>query len=261
MKISIITTVYNAEEYIRGTIESVLSQSGVDIEYIITDGGSTDKTTKIAGEYSQVILKSEPDKGIYDGMNNGIREATGDIIGILNAGDLYSDGSLTIIKQAALDYLDCGVFHGRLTWTRNGQELLTVGQKVLKSSLKLSEMPVCHPTTFIRRAVYEKYGIFDPSYKIAADHKLIHLLIKEGVKFHFIDEVIAYMESDGASAIHRAIKRDEVLKTIRDHDGGKVDIMRVWYEYYLKVTRDKALECKWLPHRFIRPLYRKIRAR
>ena len=239
MRISIITTVYNAADDIRVTIDSVLSQTGVDIEYIITDGGSTDGTLDIIKEYPEIILKSESDNGIYDGMNKGIAMATGDIIGILNAADIYEPEALSRVIQAAVSHPECGVFHGKMLWFVDGEVTAQVGQ-AMPETPKKNLMPVCHPTTFIRRETYEKYGSFDDSYKIAADHKLIHFLHSEGVKFHFIESVIARMEGGGASGQYRKIKCDEVLRTMMDYDVSYKEKAKVKLGYYLFTLKDKA---------------------
>jgi len=256
MKFSIITTVFNAVDDIEKTIKSVLSQNEVDLEYIITDGGSTDGTLDVINQYSQIKLYSEADKGIYDGMNKGIMKSTGDVIGILNAADIYEIGSLKKVREAMMEDLCPDIVHGRMMWTnKKGEKLQVVGSRI-KNSPELHTMPVCHPTTFIKKSVYDECGLFDINYKIAADHHLIHKLINKDKSFFFIDEILSIMEAGGASAIHRKSKRDEVLRTIKELDGTNKDIMRTWYEYYLKSVRDLGLKYNFNAIPYLKSIYR-----
>jgi len=257
MKLSIITTVYNAEADIRETVESVLNQGIIDLEYIVTDGGSTDKTLNILDDYPEVTVFSESDKGIYDGMNKGISKASGDLIGILNAADRYASGALSSVIEAAVSNTDAGVFHGRMNWIKDGAFAMEVGSPVSERK-GMHRMPVCHPTTFIRRSVYEEFGLFDDSYKIAADHKLLRNLLANNVGFYFIDQVIAEMEGGGASAVHRKVKRDEVLRTLSGLNAPLSDKAHVWYSYFLLVARDVAVSRGFAFDAF-KPLFRKLK--
>ncbi len=257
MKFSIITTVYNAKDDIRRTIESVLSQQGVEIEYIITDGGSTDGTLDIIAEYPDVTVYSEPDKGIYDGMNKGVRKATGEIVGILNAADTYKPDALLRVKEAVEANPTAEVFHGKMYWVMDGEVTSEAGKKI-PAGLALYRMPVCHPTTFLRKETYDKRGLFDDTYKIAADHKMMRGLIRDGVEFCFIEEVIAEMEGGGASGQHRKTKRDEVLRTLKDHDSPKSDVFHTWYKYGLLTLRDRVKDTN-LPLDGLKPLFRKFK--
>jgi len=257
MKITIITTVFNAKEDIRRTIESVLSAEEVDLEYIITDGGSNDGTLDVIADYPEVQVYSEPDKGIYDGMNKGIRKATGEVIGLLNAADEYTPTALAVVAAAAEENPECGVFHGRMQWVVDGQVMSETGQAVSVKP-KRHLMPVCHPTTFIRREVYEKYGLFDDSYKIAADHKLIHYLHTEGVKFQFIDQVLARMEGGGASGQHRKVKSEEVLRTMKEYEVSAKDRLKVKLGYYLFTLKDLAKKVRVLRHPLVKKLFWKV---
>jgi len=258
LKISIITTVYNGEGDIKRTIESVLNQNGVELEYIITDGNSTDKTLDVIARYPEIQVHSEPDNGIYDGMNKGIRLATGDLVGILNAADEYMPEALEAVIEAATAHPECSVFHGRMQWVVDEEVKSEVGQAV-PISPKPHLMPICHPTTFIRRETYERYGMFDDSYKIAADHKLIHTLHREGVKFHFIDRVLARMEGGGASAQHRKIKCDEVIRTIKSLKGNHYpSIVKAKLNYHLFSLKDRLKSHKMLNSSFTRACFSKI---
>jgi len=258
MKISIVTTVYNAEKYIERTVESVIGQNYPELEYIITDGNSTDSTLSLLAKYPQIRVVSESDNGIFDGMNKGLLMCSGDWIGILNAGDTYEHGVFKDLMNFVKDNPTVEAVHGRMLWVRNGKSLFEVG-KPIPNKIKLYKMPVKHPTLFVSRDVYELHGKFDDSQKIGADHKLVHHFIQRGVKFDFLDRIVTRMEAGGASAVHRKIKRDEVLSTIVEFNGTLQDHFFTWYEYYLKTIRDCIVKNDFFPKDSLRRIYRKLR--
>ncbi len=205
MTISIITATYNAEKTIESAIRSISDQSYSDIEYIIVDGGSTDSTLKVIEKHKDHIqhLISEPDQGIYDAINKGISIATGEIIGVLHADDLFYDND--IIKQIAQEFIQgnySGVY-GDLQYV-NAQNT----NKVIRywkscdyklSLLKLGWMPP-HPTLFVRKEVFNNIGKYSLKYKIAADYDFIlRLFSNPTYSFKYIPQVITKMRVGGAS--------------------------------------------------------------
>ena len=189
MKVSIITVVYNRADVIRDTIESVLSQTYKNIEYIIIDGASTDGTMDVVNEYKDKISKiiSEPDKGLYDAINKGIKDATGDVIGLIHSDDFYLDN---LVIQRVVD-----------TFKKENKHMLFADllyikgdnkDKVLRyysaknftvKKLKYGFMPP-HPTLFVKKEVYEKYGLYKIDYKIAADYEMfVRLLLVNTINF------------------------------------------------------------------------------
>lgn len=205
MKISIITSVYNNQETIAEAIASVLSQTYPDIEYIIIDGGSTDGTVGVVKPYQDRLATfiSEPDKGIYDGLNKGIKLATGDIIGFLHSDDLYEDNQ--VIGKVAQAFMDYGVdsVYGDLTYVDKNDptRIIRYWQSGGFSLNKLRHgwMPP-HPTFFVKRDVYERYGLFDTRFKIAADYDLIlRFLGKQQISTHYIPSILIKMRVGGAS--------------------------------------------------------------
>lgn len=177
MRISIITATYNSGKTVRDTIESVLRQTYRNFEYIIKDGGSKDNTLDIVNEYAPMFgdkLKviSEPDHGIYDAMNIGVKMATGDVIGILNSDDFYtSDDALQVIADTfAKDDIDAT--YGDIHFVNDDDLTKRVryysSAVFRRSFMQLGLMPA-HPSFYCKKAAYDKYGTFDTSYKVAAD--------------------------------------------------------------------------------------------
>lgn len=196
MKVSIITVSYNSRETIEKTIRSVLNQTYADIEYIIIDGLSTDGTQEIISKNRASIATfiSEPDEGLYDAMNKGISYATGDVIGIINSDDWYElDAVEKVIK--CFEKTDADVVYGKMKVWENGK--CRMGKKVLPEEIWHTMIP--HPTVFIKKNVYDRYGCFDLKYKIAADYDLVLRLWTSGVKVHYIDEVISNFRKGGIS--------------------------------------------------------------
>lgn len=206
MKVSIITVSYNSAKTIRDTIESVLKQSYTDIEYIIVDGNSKDETIDIVTSYGDKVTKvlSEPDKGIYDAMNKGIALATGDIIGILNSDDFYETNNA--IEDVVAHFkvnIETQVVFGDVVFVEPSNLNKVVryysSKKFKAAKLRFGWMPP-HPATFVKKSVYDQYGLYKLGYKIAADYEMfVRLLMVAKVKFTRIDKVIVRMRSGGAS--------------------------------------------------------------
>jgi glycosyltransferase involved in cell wall biosynthesis len=200
MKISIITPVYNASSTIERTILSVLNQKRTaELEYIIVDGNSTDDSLAIIHCYADKIAKviSEPDAGVYDAMNKGIRAATGDVIGIINADDWYNDGTLSIIEAVFQQHLDLGIVYAPIDNYVSSQYHNTfIPGKLENLSFKFT---LNHPSCFVRRQVYEQIGLFDLNYAIAADYDFILRAYCAETKFQLIETPLASYSLDGMS--------------------------------------------------------------
>jgi glycosyltransferase involved in cell wall biosynthesis len=211
MLASIITTTLNSEKELEQTIRSVISQDYPHIEYIVVDGGSTDGTIDIIKKYDNRISRwtSEPDKGIADAMNKGIKMSSGDIVGIIHSDDFYEPGAVRSVVDAAKDHPEAGVIHGdmRLLSRDGSGEVL----KPLSNPEKViwKHMPFRHPTVFVRREIYERYGFFDTSYEIAMDYEIMMRFLRQGVSFLYLRQVLANMRAGGRS------ERD-VLTTFRE---------------------------------------------
>ena len=210
MKISIITITYNSAKTLPRALESVRQQKYDDIEHIIVDGASTDGTVEIIKNYSkgpsdkvpstkEVRWVSEPDGGIYDALNKGIRMATGDVIGFLHSDDvLYSPDSIGQIA-AAFESTKADVVYGDLQYCNGDKVTRRWRSNAFKpSSLKFGWMPP-HPTLYVRREVYEQVGEYDSWFRISADYDMILRIFTAGYKTHYIPQVLVSMETGGAS--------------------------------------------------------------
>lgn len=216
MKVSIITVCYNSSKSIEQTINSVLTQTYPDIEFIVVDGGSIDDTVSIIKCYSDKISKwtSEPDKGIYDALNKGITMATGDVIGFLHADDVFASDD--IIEKMALIAQTNDVVYGDLLYVDDNNRVIRnwVSGNFSFMNLKRGWMPP-HPTLYVRREFYQKIGSFDLAYKIAGDYDfMLRLLSISNLKVGYLPEVMVFMKLGGAS--NKSLK-NIILKSREDY--------------------------------------------
>ena len=206
MKISIITVCFNSSKTIARTIESVLAQKDICLEYLIIDGASKDNTISIAESFRQefeekgtsLIIKSEPDKGIYDAMNKGVQFASGDIIGILNSDDYYAatDVLSTVVK--GFEETKTETLYGNLLYVKHGKPF-RYWRSGKFHSFRFGWMPP-HPSFFVKKSIYEKFGAFRLDCGTAADYELmLRFLEKNNVSTQWIDKILIYMEAGGAS--------------------------------------------------------------
>lgn len=176
MKITIITVCYNSSATIEKTIQSVANQTYKDVEYIVVDGNSKDKTVSIIEKHDDIISRwiSEPDKGLYDAMNKGVAMATGDLIGILNSDDTFN--SNTVIEEIVNFHEENNVEAsvGNIIQHReNGKIVRLYSSKYWKpEKLKIGFMPP-HPSIFFKKELFDKFGNYDLGFKIGADYELI----------------------------------------------------------------------------------------
>jgi glycosyltransferase involved in cell wall biosynthesis len=226
MKVSVITAVLNNKDHLKDNLESVATQVYPDIEHIVVDGGSTDGTLEIlrAHQDGKTTFISEPDRGIYDALNKGIRRSTGHIIGILHADDLYADdrviervvqvfqrrkvkscyGDLQYVDQHRIDRV---IRHWRSSPYTHGK-------------FQYGWMPP-HPTFFAKKEIYEKLKGYDPRFRIAGDYELMlrYLEIHKISTFH-LPEVLVRMRHGGVS--NRSLK-DLATKSYEDYLAWKVN--------------------------------------
>lgn len=213
MNVSIITPCYNSEKTIRQTIESVLSQTYPNIEYIIVDGGSTDNTVAIIQEYvplfgDRLRYVSEKDEGIYDAMNKGIKMSHGQLIGIINSDDYYEPRTVETVLKYYNPNKD-QVIYGYMN-----ELVKNVKNKIIASShTNLNEKMITHPTCFVTRTVYQKYGLFLKCFKVAADYEfMLRLYKKSTVEFVQIPRVLANFRIGGISSTRRTQLEKHIIQ-------------------------------------------------
>lgn len=198
-KVSVITVCYNAEKTIEQTIKSVLDQTYDNIEYIIVDGKSSDRTMEIVQRYKGKIAKiiSESDEGIYDAMNKGIALSTGHIIGILNADDWYENDAVERVV-ACFEKNDSDIVYGdiRFVWS---DDKIEDAPKTKELSELWCSMVVRHPATFVKQEVYQSMGRYDTRYPIAADYEFILRCYTRGVKFSYLPYALTNFRMNGVS--------------------------------------------------------------
>ncbi len=209
MKISVITAVFNNREHIAEAIDSVLAQSHADVELIVVDGGSSDGTLEVLRSYGDRIsvLVSEPDRGIYDALNKGLKLASGEVVGFLHSDDLFADTDA--LARVASGFLseDIDAVYGDLIYVRrdNTQSIVRRWKSGTFTLGRLREgwMPP-HPAFYARRSVYERLGGFDTSYRIAADYDCMLRFLSSGIKVVYVPQVLVKMRLGGAS--NRSLK-------------------------------------------------------
>lgn len=234
MKISIVTAVYNRVGTIATTLRSVDSQSYQNVEHIIQDGGSTDGTLELIREFgaSFPALLSERDGGIYDAINRGISRANGDIIGLMHSDDFFADDSA--LEKIAEAFTDRGIdgVYGDLDYVS-----ATNSSKILRrwrsgpyqpDLLKRGWMPP-HPTLYLRREVFERWGLYDTSMRIAADYEaMLRFLVKGDIRLTYIPEVLVKMRIGGESnrSLCRIVQKSrEDYIAIRRHGVGGINTL------------------------------------
>ncbi len=204
MKVSIITISFNSGKTIEATIRSVLAQEDADIEYIIIDGGSTDNTLDIVEKYKSRIthVVSEPDEGIYDAMNKGVRLSSGELVGILNSDDTYAYPS--VIADVVQSLGDSDAVYADLQYVDadTGKVVRHWKSGNYKSGDFLKGWMPPHPTFFLRKKCYNNHGLYLIDQGTAADYELmLRMIHRHGLKLSYLPKVITQMKTGGASNI------------------------------------------------------------
>lgn len=205
MHLTLITVTFNACAALEETILSVQQQNYKNLEYLIIDGGSTDGTLEMVNKYAEVVSSfvSEPDNGIYDAMNKGLKRATGDVVGFLHADDRFAHSQVLNDVMRVFESKKPDVLYGDLQYVTSFEPL-----KVLRhwksgtfnrQLISKGWMPP-HPTVYFKRALLKQIGYFDTSFKIAADYDwVLRLLLMEKVSIDYLPEVLVCMATGGAS--------------------------------------------------------------
>jgi len=231
MKISIITVSYNSEKTIEDTIKSVFNQQFVDLEYIIIDGGSKDNTMEIVNKYKDKITKviSESDRGIYDAMNKGIALATGEVVGIINSDDFFHHK--TVLQEVEKKFENSNVdgVYGNISYVDRFDVCKEVrfwyAGEYNENKLKRGWiMP--HPAFFVKKKVYNDFGLFNLDFKIAADYELMLRFLKNNLQIKYLNKTLVCMREGGYSA-----------KNIKQRISGWKELYQAWRVNNLKPPR------------------------
>jgi len=222
----VITTVFNGAKTIQDCIKSVSGQIYPNIEHIIIDGGSTDGTLEVIKRYTEkrVNIVSEPDNGIYDALNKGIRQASGEVIGLLHSDDFYAHDR--VIEKVADIFMKYNIdsCYGDLQYVdkNNPDKVIRYwkSSQYRHGKFKYGWMPP-HPTFFVKKEIYNKYGYFNTNFKIAADYELmLRFLEKHKISTYYTPEVFIKMRIGGTS--NRNIK-NLIIKSNEDYRAWKVN--------------------------------------
>lgn len=251
MKVSIITSCFNRTTTIRGAIESVLAQDYNDIEFIVVDGSSTDGSLDIIREYADriSIIISEPDHGMYEAINKGIRVATGEIIGLLHSDDFFYDNGVIgriveRMKRTHADFLyGDGLFVNPDDTNKVVRNWIGGGYRLWK--VRHGWLPL-HPTCYIRRDVMTRLGLYNESYKIAADSDLlVRYLLTGGLTVTYLNEYVVRMRMGGLST--DSAKRKKMWE----------EDIRVYVSHGLWPTLTKLEKMAWKVPQFVLALLKK----
>lgn len=242
MKVSVITVCFNNADTVEDTVLSVMDQTHRDLEYIIVDGGSTDGTVDILAKHRERIDKmiSEPDGGIYDAMNKGINLATGQIVGFLNADDVYADDHVIADIAAAVRTEGYDAVYGDLVYVPRDDPARVLRYwetgEYRPGAFHSGWVPP-HPTFFCRRSLFEKFGGFNPLYRIAGDFELmLRLIERHGIRVGYVPRPLVRMRVGGrANTIHGMLCGNREILRAFALNGLKPSLRFFWYKPFVKL--------------------------
>lgn len=245
MKVSIITAAYNREKVIERAIKSVKQQSYTDIESVFIDGASRDDTFVLGDAMlsDNDISISQADGGIYDALNKGIQHSTGDIIGFLHSDDVYEN--IDVISNVVDVFVkeSCDIVYGDACFFKQANEAISIrhyrSAELSRRNLAWGKMPA-HTAMFIKRDVYQRCGLFNPSYKIAGDYEfLCRMLVQLDVKAVYIKKILVRMQLGGLSTggLRSTLQLNrEALRSCRDN-GLKTNLFMILSKYPSKIIQ------------------------
>lgn len=246
MKVSLITVTYNSAKTLKDTLESVLRQAYDNYEYFVIDGGSSDETVDIIKEYEPLFEGrmrwiSEPDGGMYDGINKGIRMSTGDVVGIINSDDFYHRTDIFTIIANAFKESDIQAIYGDVRFV-NPDNLQKTVRYYDSSSFKPYKfrwgwMPA-HPSFFTYRENFEKYGYYKVDYKIAADYELlVRFLYVNKLDYKYLPVDFLMMRTGGKSTSglkSTIVLNKEIVRACREN-GLWTALPLLYFKYFIKI--------------------------
>lgn len=233
MKISVVTAVLNRADTVGAALDSVARQTHAEVEHIVQDGGSTDGTLEILRARAPEHLESAPDLGLYDGINRGISRATGAVIGLMHSDDVFADDGILAAVAERLGGSDADGLYGDLDYVSAADP----GRVVRRwrsgaydpARLARGWMPP-HPTLYLRREVFERFGLYDTEFRIAADYEAMLRYLRAGVTLDYLPRVMVRMRLGGESnrSPGRILRKSrEDLRAMRRHRVGGLGTL-IW---------------------------------
>jgi glycosyltransferase involved in cell wall biosynthesis len=243
MKVTIITAAYNAAKTIDETLDSVARQSYPNIEHIVVNGASTDDTQSIIEQYRDKLaaIVSGPDHGVYDAMNKGLALASGEVVGFLNADDIYADKDVLSRVVGIMEHESLDALFGDVEFFRSEDPTRTVRRyrsaRFSPDQIALGWMPA-HPALFLRRRVYEHYGVFRTDYRIAGDFEYCaRIFHSDTLVYRSLPETLVRMRTGGISTNgwrNTVLLNREVLRACREN-GINTNIIKIFSKYPAKL--------------------------
>lgn len=226
MKLTVITVAYNAAATIADTLRAVATQTYAQIEHIVVDGASKDATREIVARHGARVarLVSEPDRGIYDAMNKGLALASGEVIGFLNADDVYASDHVVADVARAMQAEDLDALYGDVAFFRSDAPGTVVrryrSDRFSPARIGWGWMPA-HPALFLHRRVYARFGNFRTDYRIAGDYEFVARIFKtDSLRYRYLPEALVHMRVGGVSTggwRNTVVLNREVLRACREN--------------------------------------------
>lgn len=247
MKFSIVTSTYNSAKTVRDTFESVLNQTYKDYEYWVIDGASKDDTLNIIKEYEtrfegRMKWVSEPDKGIYDAMTKGFKKCTGEVLMLINSDDLFArPDALQLIADKFNNNTQVDCVYADLYYVSqdNINNIVRVWKTGIQKTFTKGWLPA-HPTFYVKKKVYDEYGYFDLSYKLAADFELMLRFVERyQIKLAYLDECLVRMRLGGATSKNLRniyLQNKECYKAFKEN-GIKCSPLYIIYRFVPKIKQ------------------------
>jgi glycosyltransferase involved in cell wall biosynthesis len=242
MKVSIITVTLNSAATLRTALESVSRQDYADIEHILVDGASRDQTVEIIRSHRHVArFISEPDNGLYDAINKGIRMASGDVVGILNSDDFFPSTSIVSRVVEALQQREVDAVFGDVVFVTPDDLEKTVrvysSRKFHPRLFAWGYMPA-HPTFYVKRRCYEDLGLYQTDYRIAADYELLMRFIhRHQISYAYVPLTMVHMRTGGVSnktIASRYLLNREIVRACKEN-GVATSLPRLSLKYFVKI--------------------------
>jgi glycosyltransferase involved in cell wall biosynthesis len=245
-RVNIITACRNSVRTIEGSIGSVIDQDYRNVEHIIIDAESTDGTYEIISRFQKkiTIWVREPDDGIADAWNKGIKRTTGEIIGILNADDLYTVGTISAVVDTFESNPECGFVFGDLEMRNSatGRSYRVYGRADYQRIIRYNMLGIPHPTVFVKKSVYDQVGLFDTRYVICSDYELIRRMVANGIKGVYLPRILTIMGEGGLSERDRVQAAREVRDISIKYGANRLFAYHYFYLKFLRFYTGKMID-------------------